>query len=622
VLTYRLAERIFDGRAGVVAGLITALYGPLVFFEAELLATGWAAFWSVALVLLLLRACATTGCVPCLLLGLCGALSVLTRPTFLPFFLAAGLWLGIALRRASAGWRLPLRNLLILVAGFALVAVPVAIQSYRVTGHFSILPTSGGINLYIGNSPDPCETVTIRPGSEWLRLTRSPGQHGVVGARPKQSFYYERAWEQLSAQPVGFLRALGRKVLQFASSREIPRNVDIYMFTEWSRFLGMLTWKVGPLGFPFSVLLLLTVLGGIFCWRQVPLPVSLFLLLYPLSVILVLVAARYRLPVVPVMSVLAAGGCLATIEMISARRWRRVAVAGACSVGVVLLATLPGPFCEEGLDLEAEMYRGLGWNHYRAGRLDTAIACTRHALQLDPESATAHNNLGMFLRDRKRIDQAAAHFCEALRIEPDHPNAHANLGGIRLMQGRFEKARLHFSQALRFDPDNPNTHVLLASVLAQQHRCDEAVLHYQQALRLEPDLPHARKGLAAITARLDMIQPVIEECRETLRSDPLDVEARFKLALGLDQQGELEAAVVEYRAVLRDDPQHPDARELLDATAARLDARRAAREIVDTLWAQLNDGRLVARQLRQDDTLAEPVRRAALDLVLRRTMDR
>jgi len=106
VLTYRLGERLFDRRTGAVAGFAVALYGPLIFFEGELLAGGWAAFWSVTLVLLFLRAHAERTVRLCFWLGVCGALSVLTRPTFLPFFVTGCLWLLVVLRRGSPASRI------------------------------------------------------------------------------------------------------------------------------------------------------------------------------------------------------------------------------------------------------------------------------------------------------------------------------------------------------------------------------------------------------------------------------------------------------------------------------------------------------------------------------------
>jgi len=56
VLAYRVGGKIFGRLAGILAGAITAVYMPLVFFEGELLAAGWAAFWSVATVLTLIKA--------------------------------------------------------------------------------------------------------------------------------------------------------------------------------------------------------------------------------------------------------------------------------------------------------------------------------------------------------------------------------------------------------------------------------------------------------------------------------------------------------------------------------------------------------------------------------------
>ena len=55
-LVCSLANRLYGRRVALVAGVIAAFYAPLFFYEGELLATGWSAFWSVALVHLFLIA--------------------------------------------------------------------------------------------------------------------------------------------------------------------------------------------------------------------------------------------------------------------------------------------------------------------------------------------------------------------------------------------------------------------------------------------------------------------------------------------------------------------------------------------------------------------------------------
>ena len=56
----------------------------------------------------------------------------------------------------------------------------------------------------------------------------------------------------------------------------------------------------------------------------------------------------------------------------------------------------------------------------RRGQLDEAIAHYQKALQIEPDSASAHNNLGLALAGRGQIDAALAHYRKALEIKPDY----------------------------------------------------------------------------------------------------------------------------------------------------------------------------------------------------------
>ena len=92
-MTIRLGERAFSWKVGLSAGVIVALYGPLVFFDVQILATGWATFWLVALALLALKLESRPGNGNLFLLGIVGGLAILTRPTFVPIVLFLFVWL-------------------------------------------------------------------------------------------------------------------------------------------------------------------------------------------------------------------------------------------------------------------------------------------------------------------------------------------------------------------------------------------------------------------------------------------------------------------------------------------------------------------------------------------------
>jgi len=63
----------------------------------------------------------------------------------------------------------------------------------------------------------------------------------------------------------------------------------------------------------------------------------------------------------------------------------------------------------------------------------------RAVLEREPQSAEAHDDLGMALAGMGRFSEAAARFKEALRLEPDFTEARTNLekASSLLAPGRF-----------------------------------------------------------------------------------------------------------------------------------------------------------------------------------------
>jgi len=497
VLTYKLGEKIFNRRIGIIAGLITALYGPMFFYESELLATGWATLWTVVVVSLFLKTKEKNKSWYWFLLGLCGALSIITRPTFFPFFLAGCIWLGFRIRR---GLSLVTRFGTILT-GIGLVMVPVGVASMYAIDRFSIFPFSSGINLYIGNNPNYRQTLTVRPGTDWDEMLKLPSQHGVrADIWDYDGFFKQQVINYVKNQPLDFAKGLGRKTLEFISSREIPRNVSIYMFGKWSRLLRLLTWKAGGFGFPFGLIFPLAVLGIIFNWKSIPTPVILFIVLYPLSIVLVFATSRYRVPVVPILAILAAAGLVSTIKRIQLKLWLEVMIIAAVVVGTVLLSILPGPFCQEQTNFEPEFFDSVGIVTSKQGFGDKAMACFSEALRLRPDFPEAYFHAGDAL---VRQDK--------LRLKPDYPAAHTNLGMALMEQGELDESIEHYKEALQLKADFYETHYYLGVALELQDKVDEAIEHYREALRLRPDFPEARKNLASALARprksKDTVQP-------------------------------------------------------------------------------------------------------------------
>lgn len=543
VLTYWLGRRVVGRAGGVIAAGIVSLYGPLLHFEQDLVAAGWAAFFSVALLLLFLRAREKRSAGLCFVVGLCGILSVLARPTFLPFFAAGCVWLIVSLRRGGLGWRNVARCAVNGLVGFVIVAAPVAMVVRRHTGVAAITPYSGSMNVYIGNNPDVCETINARPGWRWTRIVHMPDREGVHDLAGRQRFFSRKVKDYAFNQPLSFIGGMFAKTGRFLSSREMPRNSDIYLFRRWSGILSVLVWKVGGFGFPFGVLLPPAVLGIVLRVRKNPIPVYLYLLLYPLSVILVFVSGRYRVVIVPVLAVVAAGGVVGLYEVIRARRARRLGLGAAILAAVVLLSVLPGPFCEERVDYEAELYSGLGTAYRDRRQLDKAFGYFRKSIELNPKSSDVLNELGNYwfvlagrdtrkgdaLGAAEKLDKAVRRYTLAAEVRPENPKTYQNRGLVSMKRHRPAEAIGYFAESLRLDCANTKVHYLMGLAL---------LLRSRELSRSEAD------------NRAD-VDRAVEHLSQSLRLDPKQSKAHFRLAEALYRKGKIKQAIGHYKAAVK-----------------------------------------------------------------------
>jgi predicted O-linked N-acetylglucosamine transferase (SPINDLY family) len=100
----------------------------------------------------------------------------------------------------------------------------------------------------------------------------------------------------------------------------------------------------------------------------------------------------------------------------------------------------------------------------------------RQAIQLKPDFAEAHYNLGNILYSRGLPDAAEDQFRQVIRLQPTHAKAHANLGSVLKDQGRLDETLAAYRHALSLRPDNAPVHSnLLYALLHDAHSSPEQV---------------------------------------------------------------------------------------------------------------------------------------------------
>ena len=447
IAVFFLGRKLIDLRTGILAALVTAIYGPLIFFDTEILSTGLAALLAPVMVLAALYAKGEVNPLKYLIIGICAGLAIVTRATFLPFVACTFILLAFALRAKWLPWKsIAVREALV-VTGILTVFLPIAILSNMKTGHSSPLPRSGSINFYIGNNPDTDRTMSIRPGAEWQRLLNKPVREGYKTEKDYRQYFTDRVTEYAASQPVSFFAGLARKSLRFLSSRELPRTYDLYTVAGFSRILSITTWKIWKFGFPFGLLLPLAVYGLYMYRRKFPPSYWFFIAFYPAAVILVFSASRLRIPLIPVLAVPAAAGVFAYSGLLKSKRYRQGAAVTLALVLIALVTSLSGPYVTEDYDYAAEMYTSAGYQLSISGRTEEAVLNLESALSISPEFLPAHRILGCVLQEEGKEEEALAHFETVLRDDPDAYVVHYYMGVALLNHGRVEEGVAHLRKA-------------------------------------------------------------------------------------------------------------------------------------------------------------------------------
>jgi tetratricopeptide (TPR) repeat protein len=499
VLAAALACRLFGRRAGWLAGVITALYGPLVFYDTQLLPAGLATLLGTGFLLLALRASDSPRLAGWMAAGVVAGLACLAVPNFLVVALAVAAWAAFALRRDFGGKGAAGRALILLACVSAVIA-PVTIRNRIVSGQTVLISTNGGINLFIGNNPRSWETMAIRPGLDWDYLERSAIRSGARTASQADRFFQKQVLRYAAEQPADFSRVLATKLLLLVNARELPRTFDIYVFRDFSRLLHLLVGRAGPVGWPWGLLFPLAVLGmatGCRASARASLPL-VYLIAFGFSVALFFVSARHRLPMAPVLAVFAAQGVGGLIERGGSRRGRLAALAVLGSAAV--LANLPVRAPTDGFDFKAELYTLLGIRAGDGGDAAAALRLYEKALSVNPDFADAHNQIGNARAARGEPAAALTAYAEAIRIRPDFAEAHSNIGTALQRLDRHAEALAHFEDALRLRPHLAKTSMNAALSCLALGRGRDAVGHLERAVSSDPTLLDAANMLAWVLA--------------------------------------------------------------------------------------------------------------------------
>ena len=117
--------------------------------------------------------------------------------------------------------------------------------------------------------------------------------------------------------------------------------------------------------------------------------------------------------------------------------------------------------------LTAQTWFERGYVFQKENNPEEALRCYTEAIRLDPNLATAHNNLGLLLSDLKRSDEAEAAFRKAIQLEPSLATAYSNLVLLLRLTNRAESAMPLLEKMIEINAEDFNPYLALASIHKQ-----------------------------------------------------------------------------------------------------------------------------------------------------------
>jgi tetratricopeptide (TPR) repeat protein len=132
------------------------------------------------------------------------------------------------------------------------------------------------------------------------------------------------------------------------------------------------------------------------------------------------------------------------------------------------------------------------------GAYAEAVECFQELLRLEPQHATARNNLGAAFCRLGRYEDAQEQFRHAVASRRDYWDAHRNLGTVLRWRGRLVESEAPLRQALKLKPTDIDAQLSLSATLLLLSHSREAKALLENVLKRAPRNVAALVGLAQI----------------------------------------------------------------------------------------------------------------------------
>jgi serine/threonine-protein kinase len=207
----------------------------------------------------------------------------------------------------------------------------------------------------------------------------------------------------------------------------------------------------------------------------------------------------------------------------------------------------------------AAAHNNLGIVLGKQGALDEAVAEFHQASRLDATSYLVHYNLGNALAEGGRHEEAIASYRKAIEMNPDFGGAYHNLGIALYAKGRYEEAITSYQKAIQFGEGHARAYNNLGNALRQKGRPQEAIAAYRKAIEVQPDNALAYYNLGNALRKQNQFDEAIAVYSWAIALQPDWSEAHNSLGIALSRKNRQREAIIAFRKAIELKPRDAEA---------------------------------------------------------------
>ncbi len=568
VCLYLVGKRLLSQEAGVITGVLAALYAPAIFFDGLLQKASVGFFlFSLALWQMVLaletekrRYWFSAGVV-------LGLLSLIRENAALLIFVWV-VWPWIPGKFSTIRTVLPQPNALavkrfvlsaMVLMGVGIVLLPVGFRNWVVGDMWTFTTSQLGPNLYMGNNPKTDGMYyALRYGRGVYLYERNDAKELAEEAlgRPLTSGEVSSYWVGKSIEfavehPLDWMELNIRKWLLVWNRYELNDTDDYYLYQTWSPLLSSLDHVVH-----FGLVSTLAVIGLFLTaqkqWRRL-------LLFYVLAAALLAsilpfaIHGRYRFVLLPLLLLFAGAGAWELKQRLQHKLYKSCGIA--LFAGGISLVMTYLPMVNP---LPALGYYNLALAYQDAKDYPKALDSVERALVLNPGFPEGFNLRGNIYAALQNYEAALKDHTAALQLVPSYIDVYRNRGHVYLKLGQHDRAIQEYTRALE-EGGSDEVYFDRGLAYVSGHFYEQAVSDLNVAIQAEINLPDAYAFRGWAYAQMKQFEPALKDLNQALALESNHASAYSKRGVIYIQLQQHEAALADLNRALEISPELADA---------------------------------------------------------------